>query len=275
MENIKLPSKCDYCNPKKTLTSLKNSKYNRESDFNYHLSYNFYINHEYKVIFRSIYKNGISYVTSILKTYYEFVPLLINEKDFLDLYSNYKIFTFLRDPYKRFNSAINYLKIRNQNKITHSYEDIFSNNICIYAYNHLKSQFTFYDKSHNDWIGNTDYLSRDLCKALLHFGFKIVDTHWEIIQTHTRKNSSKELSNIEFTSELLEKINLYYKDDFEKLNLAKVETIDKIDLNSPKDNLEEIYELIKDNIILFSETNVYKKYSYLLDNKLDNEADNL
>ena len=67
-------------------------------------------------------------------------------------------------------------------------------------------------------------------------------------------NNTSKNKNITFDKELLEKVNEFYKKDFEIFNFKVIENIDEIDLISSKQETDKIYDLIKENIIPIEET---------------------
>ena len=219
------------------------------------------INHKYKLIYFPIFKTGCYSTSLILEGLYHFNKIHLNE--ITENYSDYYKFTFVRNPYKRFNSAVKYLinMTRNENyieedsfkKVKFKFNDLFSDNLSVYSKNHLKLQSEFWNFTY-DYIGYTDTLHYDLCNILIKNNIKIIDKHLQYIKMENNINNTSKNKNITFDKELLEKVNEFYKKDFEIFNFKVIENIDEIDLISSKQETDKIYDLIKENIIPIEET---------------------
>ena len=223
------------------------------------------INHKYKIAYFPIFKTGCLSTTAILEGFYHFNKISL--KEFKENYSDYYKFTFFRNIYKRFNSAVKYLTnhYKDNKNIQFTIDDALTDKITDYSKNHLKPQTIYYDIDY-DFIGDTDNLHFDLCRILIERGFQILDKHLEYIKLDNNMNNTSSDKNISFSQEVLDKINEVYKNDFEKGKYQIIDNIDNnIDLTKPTNKYNEICLLVKDKIISIENTE-FKRLNYFFCN---------
>lgn len=233
------------------------------------------INHEYKLIYLPIFKNGTSETSCILLVYYNFIQVQHEELDnedpdnedpnkkdqyynqVFDMYPNYFIFTCCRNPYFRYNSAIKYLTNIGKSqtdKQDDNLNNIFIDNklndkLIIYTKNHLIEQYHYYHKC--NYVIRLEAYHEDLIKLLLKFNIPLRHAH--LLKNNIKLNNTKKNDNIAFNDELIKNINIFYKKDFEVYNYSIIENTDE--LNDLFNNIK--YEDVN---------NIYNEYkNYFLD----------
>jgi hypothetical protein len=206
------------------------------------------INHDKKAIFIHIPKNGGSYVAEVLSKYYGFKNYYLQRPDHASFclgkdssvdkhenkihgtlvyyktspyinrimgmnekkWSNYFIFTFIRNPYDRIVSGWNYVNNSN-NKV--AFKQFINMNVNSYDYWHAfmsqsRHLIDLNAKIRADYIGKFENLEEDLKSVLNRLGYNVV--HKPFV-----KNGKKHDKYITYyDNESLEKVNLICKEDF-------------------------------------------------------------
>jgi len=236
------------------------------------------INHDLKLIYIPILKNTTIETTGILSIFYSFkrfteIDCLMTDnieevKTFetkikkliiyiKNKYSDYKIFSCSRNPYLRFISAIKYLSKSNKSNIKNilKFNDIFNNNqinssLYLFDKNHFHKQH--FILKHCDFIIDINNYHENFIQMLLKLNIQL--KHQKILINDIKLNNSKPLE-INIDEDLLHKINSYYKEDFNFLNLKIY------------DNITELNEFLK--IQNKEDTDfIYNKYkNYFIDDQ--------
>ena len=258
------------------------------------------INHDYKLIYLPIFKNATSDLNLILLFYYDFIKIEFTktneENDFKFIYTNkvleqypeYFVFTVSRNPYTRYNSAIKYLnklKDRLDDKLKHSLDKlkdpnldvIFINNelnekLTNYSKNHLDKQYYFYDKCQT--ILKIENLNEDLIKLLINRNIPI--KHYAYLKKNKRLNNTNKFENILFNDELINTINIFYKEDFEVYNYKMIKTVEELEIYKNSliiENIDEIYEKYKDYIVEQDIFDILKEKLDKLKDKINESMD--
>jgi hypothetical protein len=268
------------------------------------------INHELKVIFIHSPKCGGLYISTILEKFYNFKPLFssnifdnstnnIKNKlqnfmvkppcsvianiytdmsdDIKDVFNSYTKFTFVRNPYTKFLSAITYCspgnainnvktyldylnKLENNNLI--ETKDIISNKLIetkdIIRYNKFhsiisQSEHLQINNINYDLIGRFELLDYDLIQFLLKLNLKIV--HQRYLINNIVLNASMKKIDKTIDENQLKYINDLFSDDFKNFNYKMITNIDeyntfifnKIDIKTEQKKILD--ELILNKII--------------------------
>jgi hypothetical protein len=265
------------------------------------------INHDLKIIFIHTPKCGGIYISTILEKFYGFKPLVSsnlfdnstdNIVDKLDKimtnesgsvikyvtnnmdeksnnsFNDYFKFTFVRNPYTKFVSAINYccegfIKTNKKNNIPIEslkelniklfLENYYNNNYDIinsYIKFHVitsQSEHLLFNDIKYDFIGKFENLDYDLIQIFKKLNIKII--HQRYILNNIVINSSRFSIKNNINIETLNQINDIFSNDFTNFNYSKVENIDEYDLlMANKTDLKEsrlklIDELIEEGTI--------------------------
>ena len=219
------------------------------------------INHEKKCIYIHIPKNGGTYISSILSKYYGFKNYYLQRLDHknfclgkdesVDKHENkihgtliyyktskyinnimnmnekkwntYFIFTFIRNPYDRIVSGWNY--INKYNIPFNNYLDI-NYNSSSYNYWHVFMPQTRHiidinGKININYIGKIENLENDLKIILYKIGIKYI-IHKSFLKNNKSHNNYK---TYYINNEIINKVNILMKEDFENLEYEKIEDL--------------------------------------------------
>ena len=268
------------------------------------------INYKYKLIYLPVFKTGNSTINTILRTYYNFEILnsnnninkvikFVNSKNNninnftykkLKKFKKFFKFTFVRNPYSRFNSTYKYLSIMNSDIINPN--NVFINNNSIvnlnnifinnndtinfnndfinsdfnldntefnyYCFTHFLPQTCYYNINY-DYIGKTENLDEDLIKLLIMFNIPI--THFNFLKKELKCNNTNNIKDITYSTELINNINKYYDKDFCMFNYDKINNSADI-INPNYKRYDEIYLKYKN---YFSEIDLNNHLNSLLE----------
>ena len=218
------------------------------------------INHYKKCVFIHIPKNGGSYISETLSKYYGFKNYYLQRPDHekfcfgkdysVDKHENkihgtliyyktskyinnimnmdenkwntYFIFTFIRNPYDRIVSGWNYI-----NKYNISFKKYLNINYKTNSYNYwhvfmpqTRHIIDLNGKNNINYIGKLENLENDLKIILNMIGIN------NIVHIPFKKNSKSHKNyKTYYNNEILEKVNILMREDFENLDYQKIEDI--------------------------------------------------